>query len=205
MGTGGQSKVTPNSKKRVQGPLSVVLVACVLAAIPATERDLEATYEAAFPLLGPSIPKETILKALGEAIQAILTANEVGGGSSSDWNPRKLQNAPFKTTAQLVEDLHKQLFTQDIDSMQSIHLHICLRLLEVQCLSNGGAQCSSVLRRGGMLAAAACIAAAFCIVSPPDDAARVGPGLLSSLETLTGFPREVLLTQAQTLLKRAIE
>ena len=206
MGTSGQNKVTPTSKKRVQGPLGVMITASVLAAQLAKDRDFEAIYRAALPLIGDKLPNETVITALKQTVEAIALMGAENALEITQQQPPGLPGlcSVNKTTAQFIEDLCINLCSQNMGIMQFIDLKICLKLLEVQCLANGGAHCGAVLRRGGLLAAAACIAAAFSIACPPEAAAESGPALLSSLEGVTGFPREVLMTQAQALLEKAM-
>ncbi len=185
LGPGGNSAITPNSKKRVSEPMSLVSAASVLAALTTLERQThseQAVLEAATGLFEASFAEKVTLEHLKKSAQEILSSSlKVQPAGSSPASP---------TTAQLIEDLHAALPTH-------IRLYLNIKLaflvLESLCLAKNNA--AAVLLNGGALAAGAVLGAAFCLESPSPQIS--GSEVLSALSTLTGFPEEVIFAQSR--------
>lgn len=201
LGPAGNSMITPNSKKRVQEPITLVSAASVLAALTTSEKRSKsesAVLQAASGLFGTFFSEKVTSEHLKKTAEEIL-----GSKSNSEKASAGADSSP--TTAQLIEDLHAQLSNQ---LSSQIEIKIAFLLLELLCLANHGSQCAAVLQKGGSLAAGACLAAAYCLASPPPflpiSGQNQGLEILSAISTLTGFPDEVILTQTRSLLEQAL-
>ena len=197
LGPVGSSKITPNSKKRVQEPISLVAAASVLAALSTSsdkpENSDTAVLQAASGLFDASFAEKITLDGLKKSAEEIIASNK-------NQQPASKSSSPLTTTAQHIQELHAAL-PNNISSQ--IEIKVAYLLLELLCLSHGAA----VLQKGGALAAGACLTAAFCIASPPPPPAsqdQQSSQVFSAVSTLTGFPDEVIFTQSQSLLHQAL-
>ena len=194
-------QITPTAKHLVLVPLQVTAAGSVLAAVlqaggaASQESAAARVHAAAGEILGPEYTAALSVDALLNTVKEIM----------HDSGPEKKPSS----TARVLEELHGRAATAAPEAAAGAPLAVCFRLLELLCLEHGGSKCSALMRQGGALVAAAVIAAAFCIAAPM---ATVGAGsgggggggggstLLATLSALTGYPDDVIRTQAQSYL-----
>ncbi|GAB4816584.1 hypothetical protein N2152v2_003630 [Parachlorella kessleri] len=153
-----------------------------------TDQHLVRIYRAAGVVLGPEFEQRFSSNDLVQ-MEAIV-AQAVGPVE------------PRRNTITFLKEYFQQIQQAGIKAFNSIEIDVCYVILELLYIDGAG-QFKGTIDRGGKLMAAALITAAFAIAAPPAEVKASLP-FLAWLSELSGFPKEVIKSQAASILQHVM-